>query len=194
MEVDNLKTKYLAQKFDYYKIIDSTQDEIWRRIENKTIVNGEAVFSELQTASYGTHGRIWHTDENGDIAFSFAIQMNSQIENLEGITLEIAQIFVNIFEEYDINLQIKLPNDLYLNGKKMGGILCQTKVVGENVRYMVIGIGINISKTNFSEDIKEIATSIKKEFPNRYINRLEVVAKFCNIFEEVLNKRIGENK
>lgn len=192
MELNNLKTKYLAQKFDYYKTIDSTQDEIWRRIENKNIENGETVFSELQTASYGTHGRIWHTDETEDIAFSFAIQTNSQIESLAGMTLEIAQIFVNIFKEYDINLQIKLPNDLYLNDKKIGGILCQTKIIGENVRYIVIGIGINIGKMNFSEDIKEIATSIKKEFPNKEINKLEIIAKFCNIFEENLSKRIGE--
>lgn len=194
MELNNLKTKYLAQKFDYYKTIDSTQDEIWRRIEDKTIVNGETVFSEIQTASYGTHGRIWYTDETEDIAFSFAIKTNSKIENLDGITLEIAQIFVNIFKEYDINLKIKLPNDLYLNGKKMGGILCQTKVIGENVIYIVIGIGINIGKTNFSEDIKEIATSIKKEFPNKEINKFEIITKFCNIFEKTLNNRIEKNK
>ena len=192
MELKNLNTKYLSRKFDYYKTIDSTQDEIWRRIESGNLINGETVFSEIQTNSYGTHGRIWHTDETGNIAFSFVIQTNSKIENLDGMTLEIAQIFVKIFKEYGINIKIKLPNDLYLNGKKMGGILCQTKLIGEKVRYIVIGIGININKMNFSEDIKEIATSVKKEFPEMEVNNLEIVSKFCNIFEEILNKRIGE--
>lgn len=192
MELKNLNTKYLSRKFDYYKTIDSTQDEIWRRIESGNVINGETVFSEIQTNSYGTHGRIWHTDETGNIAFSFVIQTNSKIENLDGMTLEIAQIFVKIFKEYGINIKIKLPNDLYLNGKKMGGILCQTKLIGENVRYIVIGIGININKMNFSEDIKEIATSVKKEFPEMELNNLEIVSKFCNIFEDILNKRIGE--
>lgn len=192
MELKNLNTKYLSRKFDYYKTIDSTQDEIWRRIESGNLINGETVFSEIQTNSYGTHGRIWHTDETGNIAFSFVIQTNSKIENLDGMTLEIAQIFVKIFKEYEINIKIKLPNDLYLNGKKMGGILCQTKLIGENVRYIVIGIGININKMNFSEDIKEIATSVKKEFPEMEVNNLEIVSKFCNIFEDILNKRIGE--
>lgn len=194
MELENLKTKYLSRKFDYYKTIDSTQDEIWRRIENKTIINGETVFSELQTSSYGTHGRTWYTDEVGDIAFSFAIEANSQIENLDGMTLEIAQIFVKIFKEYGINVKIKLPNDLYLKGKKLGGILCQTKLVGEKVKYIVIGIGININKINFPEDIKDIATSVKKEFPEIELNNLEIVSKFCNIFEDILNKRIGEKQ
>ncbi len=192
MELENLTTKFLARKFDYYNSIDSTQDEIWRRIENGKIVNGETVFSEIQTNSYGTHGRVWHTDEKNDIAFSFVIKTNSNIENLEGITLEVAEIFTSIFKEYGINNQIKLPNDLYLNGKKFGGILCQTKLFGENVRYIVIGIGININKKIFSEDIKEVATSIKKEFPNIEINKLDVITKFCNTFEDRLIKRIGE--
>lgn len=192
MELENLSTKFLARKFDYYKTIDSTQDEIWRRIEKGKIVNGETVFSEIQTSSYGTHGRVWHTDEKNDIAFSFAIKTNSKIDNLDGITLEVAEIFTNIFKEYGINNQIKLPNDLYLNGKKFGGILCQTKLVGENVKYIVIGIGININKKRFSKDIEEVATSIKKEFPNIEINTLDVITKFCNIFESNLIKRIGE--
>lgn len=55
MELENLNTKYLARKFDYYKTIDSTQDELWRRIKESKVINGETVFSELQTNSYGTH-------------------------------------------------------------------------------------------------------------------------------------------
>lgn len=192
MELKNLTTKYLARKFDYYKTIDSTQDEIWRRIENGDITNGEIVFSELQTNSYGTHGRIWHTDEIGDIAFSLLIKTNCNVEKLDGMTFEMAKIFEKIFKEYGIDIQIKLPNDIYLNGKKLGGILCQTKLVGETVKYIVVGIGVNINKMNFSDDIKEIATSVKKEFPNIEIDRLDVVSKFCNIFEDKLNKRIGE--
>lgn len=137
-------------------------------------------------------GRIWHTDSSCNIAFSFVVEVNSKIENFEGITVEIAEVFVKIFKEYEINISIKAPNDLYLNGKKLGGILCQTKIVGENVRYIVIGIGINIEEENFSEDIESLATSIKKEFPNIKINRLEIISKFFNDFEKILNKKIGE--
>lgn len=108
------------------------------------------------------------------------------------MTVEIAEIFVEIFKKYNIYIDIKKPNDLYLNGKKIGGILCQTKLVGDAIKYLVIGIGININKMNFSNDICKIATSIKKEFPEIKIDRLEIVSVFCNIFEEKLNKRIGE--
>lgn len=189
MELANLNTKYLARKFEYYELIDSTQDAIWRKIKNNQIENGETIFSEIQTNSYGTHGRNWYTDEKGDIAFSFAIKTDCKIENLDGITHEIARIFKTIFRKNKIEITIKLPNDLYLNNKKMGGILCQTKIEGEKVKYLVIGIGININKKIFPEDIKNIATSISKEISNSNINRFEIISEFFNIFEEKLNIR-----
>lgn len=192
MELNKLKTKYLGRKFDNYEKIDSTQDEIWRRIENENIISGETVFSEIQTNSYGTHGRTWYTDEKENIAFSFAIKTNCNIEKLDGMTKEIAEIFVEILNEYGIKADIKLPNDIYLNGKKFAGILCQTKLSGKNVKYIVIGIGININQKIFSDDIKNIATSIKKEFPNIIIDRFDVITEFFNKFEIKLNKRIGE--
>lgn len=192
MELKKLKTKFLGRKFEYYETIDSTQTEIWRRIENGNFVNGELIFSEVQTVAYGTHGRVWHNEKSGDISFSFAIQTDTCVDNLDGMTIEIAEIFKKIFEKYGVNIQIKLPNDLYLNGKKMGGILCQTKLTRETVKYLVIGIGININKMIFSEDIKDIATSVRKEIPNINLDNLDIVAEFCNIFEEKINSRIGE--
>ena len=63
MQLENLKTNYLGKEFIYYKEIDSTQDEIWRRIKNNNIKNGTIIMADIQTKGKGTHGRIWHTDE-----------------------------------------------------------------------------------------------------------------------------------
>lgn len=165
MELKNLKTKYLGRNCIYYKEIDSTQSEIWRLIENKTAPSGTVVYADIQTNGRGTHGRIWHTDETNNIAFSFFIEMNCNIRKLEGITLKIAEIIVDIFKiKYGIELDIKEPNDIMYKGKKLGGILTETKVIGEMVKYLVVGIGINTAKEEFSDDIKDLATSIKKEF------------------------------
>lgn len=89
----------------------------------------------------GTHGRKWHTDESNNIAFSLFIETNCEIESLEGITIEIAETIVEVFRKlYDISLEIKFPNDIVYKGKKIGGILTQTKLNGKVVKYMVIGI------------------------------------------------------
>lgn len=89
----------------------------------------------------GTHGRKWYTDEENNIAFSVLIEPNCEIEKLEGLTLEIAEIMIAVFKRlYGISLAIKSPNDLVYQGKKLGGILTETKLKGEIVKYVVIGI------------------------------------------------------
>ena len=189
MQLKKLETKFLGRNVIYYKEIDSTQSEIWRLIQNKAITNGTLVIAEIQTKGKGTHGRIWHTDEKGNIAFSFFIQMDCNIKKLEGITIEIAKIINKIIEEqYNLKLEIKEPNDIIYRNKKIGGILTETKIISENVKYLVVGIGINTKKQNFSKDIENIATSIKREF-NIDINIEEFIIEFCNRFEGIIVQR-----
>lgn len=67
--------------------------------------------------------------------------MNSEVNQLEGMTLEIAYTIVEVFEKlYGITLQIKFPNDIVYQNRKIGGILTETKVKGKMVEYVVIGI------------------------------------------------------
>lgn len=89
----------------------------------------------------GTHGRKWFTDEKNNIAFSLLVEANCKIEKLEGLTVEIAETMVEVFEKlYGVSLGIKFPNDIVYQGKKLGGILTETKLQGELVKYLVIGI------------------------------------------------------
>ena len=169
-------------------------DEIWRLIESKTIKNKTLIMADIQTNGKGTHGRIWHTDEEKNIAFSYYIETNCKSENLEGITIEIAQILVKIFKEfYGIKLDIKKPNDIMIKDKKVGGILTESKVSSEIVKFLVIGIGINTEKMNFTDDIKNIATSIKKEFGIE-VDRKKIITNFCEEFEKTLIRRIKKCK
>lgn len=191
MQLENLQTKFLGRNTIYYKEIDSTQKEIWRLIDNESITNGTLIFADIQNKGIGTHERVWHTDEKGNIAFSFFIQADCDIQSLDGITKEIANIIVDILKrKYNITLSVKEPNDIVYNNKKIGGILTQTRVICEKAKYLVIGIGINTIKENFTNDIKTKATSIKKEF-NIDVNVREFIAEFCNIFENVILERIG---
>ncbi|MBR2705462.1 MAG: biotin--[Clostridia bacterium] len=189
MQLKNLNCNFLGKTFSFYEQIDSTQDEVWRLIENNDIKNGQLVAANIQTKGKGTHGRVWHTDESNNIAFSFYVEINNSVDSLEGLTYEIAETVVNIFKEkYKIELQIKKPNDIICNGKKLGGILTESKVTQETVKFLVIGIGINTNKLSFTNDIKDIATSIKKEF-NMEIDSAEFISEFCNRFEKIIQKR-----
>lgn len=155
-------------KVFHYKIIDSTQKEIFRRVENGSIEDRTIIIADIQTLGIGTHGRVWHTDEENNIAFSVYFdlsKMNCKVDKLDGLTVKIAEYIVSVFRElYDINLDIKFPNDIYCNGRKLGGILTETKVQNGLVRCVVIGVGINTNQVIFADEIKDIATSVRREF------------------------------
>lgn len=126
---------------------------------------------------------------NGNITFSLFVETNCQAKNMEGLTLEIAKIFLEIFEKnYNIRLDIKIPNDIIYNNKKVGGILTQSKSCNDIIKYLVIGVGINTNSQNFNIEIENIATSIKNEF-NIEIDNFKIVTEFCNLFEEKIAKR-----
>ena len=189
MELEGLRTNFLGRNVIYHEKIDSTQLELLRQIG--IVKNGTIVMADIQTNGIGTHGRTWHTTERNNIAFSFVIYANCKIEKLEGITIEIAETMVEAIQNlYNIELDIKSPNDIVYNNKKIGGILTQDKVSGETVKYVVVGIGINTMQTDFPEEIESIATSIKKEF-NINVDRMRVITEFCNLFEERLCIRLN---
>lgn len=190
MKLNNLHTQVLGKNFEYYEKIDSTQKEIWSRVTENRIENGTVICAGVQESGVGTHGRVWHTDEKNNIAFSFYLNLNVEIEKLDGVTLEIAEIIRSIFEKkYNILLKIKKPNDIVYNQKKIGGILTETKLVGECVRDLVVGIGINTNQTEFADEIHDIATSIKNEFGFSVDNE-KIISEFCNLFEKKVYERI----
>lgn len=156
----------------HYEKIDSTQKEVWRRLEKAIIIS-----ADIQTDGIGTHGRTWYTTQKGNIAFSIGLELNKSINKLNNLTIEMAEIILEVFENlYQIKLKIKHPNDIMINNQKVGGILTETKLQGEIVKYLVIGIGINTNN-------EEISTSIKKEFGIE-IDNSKVIEEIC--------QRIGE--
>lgn len=184
----NLNTKFIGQNIIHYETIDSTQKEIWRRIEKDNIKNGSLIVADTQTDAIGTHGRIWRTEKTDNIAFSFVIFPNCDIKKLENLTYEIAQCLVSVFKKlYKVDIDIKLPNDLMINNKKVGGILTETKLQGNIVKSLVIGIGLNTNQNEISEEIKNISTSIKSEFKIK-VNNYDVISEFCNNFEQIIIK------
>lgn len=186
MNLLNLKTEFVGRNCMYHECIDSTQSEAWRQVSNG-VENGTLIFADMQTNGIGTHGRKWYTCEKENIAMSIVLYPNCNVEKLRNITIDIAKAIVNVFRKlYSIELDIKQPNDIMYAGKKLGGILTETRLVGENVKDLVIGIGFNLNQEKFKDEIKNIATSIKKEFGFN-VDKFKVISEICNVLErEVL--------
>ena len=190
-----MNTKILGKKIITYKTIDSTQKEIWRKIKENKIENGTIIKAEIQTAGIGTHGKKWYTEKTGNIAISIYIETDCKVEQIKGITVEIAKIITKVMKEiYNIKLEIKYPNDVVKNGRKIAGILTETKIQKEQVKKIVIGIGINANQTEFAEEIENIATSIKKEYGIDVENK-KIIERICEEFEKwLIEKNIIEGE
>ena len=140
--------------------LDSTQLEAKRMIKNGSALNGTIIATKNQTAGIGTHGRKWIAKKDESLTFSIILTPNCDINKIKNFTLDVANIIIDtIFELYNIKLNIKKPNDIIFKGKKIGGILVESKIFMLNVRYLII-----TNQIIFPDEIKNIATSIKKEF------------------------------
>lgn len=183
--IKNAKTKYIGKNIIYYKEISSTHD-IAVELINEGISDGSIIIADKQNKGKGTKLNKWYTGDAKNIAMTIVLFPKCSIRDLEGFTVTIAECMEETIENlYNYKLNIKLPNDLYLNEKKISGILTQTSSRGEDVKYLLISIGFNVNEDNFSEETKNIATSLKKEYEKEF-SREEIIIKFIEILERKL--------
>ena len=117
---------------------------------------------------------------------------NCDIKKIDNLTIIIAKCIKKALEElYDIKIDIKKPNDIILNKKKLAGILTESISQGEIVKKIYIGIGINVNQEIFDIDIENIATSLKKEL-NKDFLKVDILKKFLEIFEKEYIKIIQD--
>ena len=183
MNIEKIE-KQTNQKIEYFKEVQSTHLYA-KEIE---YMGDSILIAEKQTGGIGTKGRTWHTGEEKNIALTIIKHPKCKIEKLKGLTTLIAEkIRESIEELYGYKLQIKIPNDLILNNKKICGILTEIHSQGENIEYLLISIGFNVNEEDFEEDISEIATSLKKEFKKDF-NREDIIIKIINKIEKIIGQ------
>ena len=139
------------------------------------------IIAEDQTKGRGMNGRVWLSAKEKNILMTMILYPQKNVKELEGITYKIAEMVrVAIKELYDIELTIKLPNDLLLHSKKVSGILTESSVRDEKVNYLIIGIGFNVNQIEFPSELENIATSLKKEYIGNDYRREDIIIKIFN--------------
>lgn len=184
-KIRKAKTNYIGKEIIYKEEMESTQ-EIARKLAKNGAKSGSLIITDNQTKGKGTKGRIWETSKEKNITMTIIIKPNFKTKQLEGLTLKIAETIKKAIQElYGYNLAIKIPNDLLLNGKKICGILTQTASIGNKVNYILIGIGFDVNEENFSEELQEIATSLKSEYSKEF-EREEIIVKIIEEIEKIV--------
>ena len=131
----------------------------------RTGEEGALIIARTQTKGRGRFNRIWHSPEGG-LYFSVILKPNISPDKISLLPL-IAALAVSktINLNYNLKAKIKWPNDVRINGKKVAGILLESEIDGKEVRYVILGFGINlnIDVNQFPKELKNAVTSASQE-------------------------------
>ncbi len=169
---DNLETRFIGQRVIYYPSLTSTNDAAKREAQQGA-VEGTVVLAEEQTAGRGRIKRAWLSPK-GSIALS--IILHPSLAHLSSLVMIASLAVAHCIEKVTaLKAQIKWPNDVLVNQKKVCGILIESDVRGNTVDYTIIGIGINVNLrlADFPE-IPPTATSLSHEL-GREVSRLDLI-------------------
>ncbi|MCL4386183.1 MAG: biotin--[acetyl-CoA-carboxylase] ligase [Actinobacteria bacterium] len=180
------QTKLIGKKLINFKTINSTNDYA-SKLENKIIklnknidfynvLNGTIIISETQTNGHGRNYKKWISPVGG-LWFTLILYSNIKVADLEKINLIMAiSIYEAIKSEFDIDIKIKWPNDIYYNGKKICGILSELNSFND-AAFLNIGVGLNANNS----------------FKDLFLNNLEVIS-YASSLKEILNTSINKEK
>jgi len=148
-----------------YKRISSTNTKA-KTLAQKGGAEWTVIVSEVQTRGRGRSGRNWNSPKGG-LWFSLIIRPNIPLDRIPLLQFWVANALRKGIEEvYGVQSEVKWPNDLVVNWKKLAGILIETKTSGPELVYAIAGIGLNVNLT--AEEMPTGATSIflarKKRF------------------------------
>lgn len=181
--LQGLNTKFIGREIKHFQEIDSTNN--FAKTLDGYAPNGTIIVAEKQTVGKGRLGRIWSSLKGG---LYFTLFLTPKINPMKAskLTQVAAAALVKAFRDMNINAEIKWPNDIYLNGKKLTGILTEMKCEIDCINYIIIGIGINVNidSSEFNDEVKETATSLFIEEGQKF-NRTEILTSFLNIFEKL---------
>jgi len=189
----NLDTKYIGKNIYYYSQVTSTNSIAKENLKNKgkkdRLPEGTVFIAEVQTQGRGRLGRTWYSPPGG-VWLTIVLFPNIEPIHIAKITLVTAVILVRTIKDlFGIDIQIKWPNDLLLESKKISGILTEMAAESDRIDYLLVGIGINANtkKDEFPEDTRTQLISLQ-EILGKPIPRIKLVQELLENFEKYYKK------
>lgn len=164
-----------ARHIHHYYKIGSTNSEAMNAAANDA-PEGSVFLAEEQLAGRGRGAHSWHSSRSSGIYCS--VILRPAIPPSDALLLSLAAglaVRAAISEVTQLPADLKWPNDLLIGGKKFCGILLEMNAEATRVRYVVVGIGVNVNQTKFPAELRPIATSLRLETGTEW-SRVEVCA------------------
>lgn len=190
--LEGLDTKRVGRSIFFKRSVASTNS--WaRRFARLGACDGTVFLAGSQTAGRGRLKRKWVSPAGG-LWFSVVLRSKLKLAEAFGLVFVASLAVAEVLEElYGLKTQVKWPNDVLVDSKKVCGILAETKLESKNVEYVVVGVGINANfgvKKSLPADLWKIATSLEDELGRKielemlFKALLEKLERLCDVFLE----------
>lgn len=161
---NGLQTDFIGKEIHHFVDVTSTND-VAKELAARGAKEGTLVIAETQTCGRGRFGRGWVSPKGG-IWFSTILRPKVNPEDALKLTLMAAVVVARVIRKMlELNAEIKWPNDVLIDGKKVCGILTEMCTRGKLVDFVTLGIGINanVEADSFPENLRDSITSLEKE-------------------------------
>lgn len=171
-----LKTRLFGKgPIYFYETIESTNVEA-KRLAGAGLPEGALILAESQSRGKGRMERRWASPKGGGLYLSVVLRPDIMPQEVQKLTFVAAVALACTLRELDVQPQIKWPNDILINGRKVAGILMELTGGFESVDFVILGIGLNLSRSmkEFPRSIQNQAASVNMA-AGRSIDRREII-------------------
>jgi BirA family transcriptional regulator, biotin operon repressor / biotin---[acetyl-CoA-carboxylase] ligase len=159
-----MKTLFIGRNMIHLDKVDSTNSYASDLLRQIKPAEGTIIYSFEQKNGRGQRGNSWMSEPNKNIAFSLILNPSflhteEQFFLTKITSLAVADLMAENLKNEDVRVKIKWPNDIYVNDRKIAGILIENTISENRIHSSIIGIGININQVQFENSIN--ATSLK---------------------------------
>jgi BirA family biotin operon repressor/biotin-[acetyl-CoA-carboxylase] ligase len=166
------------------KEVDSTNTFLKDAVSKSTpLIDGTVIMADKQFAGRGQSANSWQSEAGKNLTFSILLNpsflsVESQFDLNKAICIALSDVLTKYI---GAGVYIKWPNDIYINTKKVGGILIENIIQGIKIKHAIIGIGLNVNQVNFADNLKNV-TSLKQELHQDY-HLLGLLGEICSAIE-----------
>lgn len=170
-------TKFDVSDFNIINFDEIDSTSTYLKSNYQSLKDFTICFANYQTLGRGRYQRKWMAPRGECLLFSLLIKNKKLIKEFPSFSLMSAYYVLKAVKKYvpSGEFSVKWPNDIYLNSKKLAGILLESTSYNGELESLIIGIGMNINVTDFDEEIAFKATSLRKE--SGFVQNIEEVKK-----------------
>lgn len=178
-----IHTDWAGKHICYFNELDSTNLRAQQEAEGGA-AEGTLVVTDRQTAGRGRRGRSWNSPAGVNVYFTLILKPVYGPDKASMVTLVMAlAVAEGISLTCGLEAEIKWPNDVVVNGRKVCGILTEMSVEQGRIRHVVAGVGVNVGLQEFPPEIAATAASLEAEC-GRSVSRAALVANILSAFEK----------